>query len=156
MWIFVALAPSIFFPKLFLKKAKSWKHHVMQAVQVVLLRMSEEGIVPRVDTYNTLMTSALSSGNEEQVPELFDQLVKLSLRPSSLSYTNLITAFGRMRNYNEAVRLVFYILFKPSSIHHFKFKAFCLCHSVLRISMNEEQWSHWCMALMHGSYHSTN
>ena len=72
----------------------------------VLIRMSEEGITPREDTYNTLMSAALASGNVKQVPELFDQLVNQSLTPSSLSYTSLITALGRMRDSTEAVSLL--------------------------------------------------
>lgn len=77
---------------------------LMQDVKQVVQRMMQGGIRPREDTFNTLMTAALENNDAEVVPNLFNQLLSLNLKPDTLSYTALITALSRLNRPEAAVR----------------------------------------------------
>lgn len=67
--------------------------------------MSQAGVQPREDTFNTLMEGALMNDDPQLAVQLFRQLGRLDLRPDSLSYTALITALARLSRTNQAVRM---------------------------------------------------
>lgn len=70
-----------------------------------LKQMGEYGLAPGVDTYNTILSSALDQGHPELCVEIFDHMIGSGLHPDAVSYTALMKSFlkkGKMSAFEDA------------------------------------------------------
>lgn len=61
-----------------------------------LKHMSEYGLTPAVDTYNTILSSALDQGHPNLCVEIFDHMIGSGLHPDAVSYTILMRSYQKV------------------------------------------------------------
>lgn len=65
--------------------------------------MRGRGILPAVDTFNTLMSAAVSSDDSYLALGLYERMLEAGLRPDGVTYTVLMMAYGRVGRVADAV-----------------------------------------------------
>lgn len=73
-----------------------------QALQL-LDDMQQQGVAPAVDTFNTLMSAAMSAGHGNVAIDLYERMRNADLRPDGVTFTILLQAHASLGEVSEAV-----------------------------------------------------
>jgi pentatricopeptide repeat protein len=73
-----------------------------QALQL-LDDMQQQGVAPAVDTFNTLMSAAMSAGHGNVAIDLYERMLGAELRPDGVTFTILLQAHASLGAVSEAV-----------------------------------------------------
>lgn len=97
--------PAIVFNSLLQGYVSTGNPQSLEKALGVLDDMQSQGVAPLTDTFNTLMSAAVSADDTNLAFDLYDRMLKNGQYPDGLTYTILIQVYARQGRLTEAVSI---------------------------------------------------
>ncbi|GMH32589.1 hypothetical protein BSKO_00423 [Bryopsis sp. KO-2023] len=98
----------------------------------LLKEMTSNGLSPRVDTYNTILSSALRSRDPKSVRQIFEHMLSSGVTPDAVTFTILLKIYHKEGNLEGCERIFRKMVESPDSgVDIVALNALVACHALM-------------------------